>query len=408
MCKHKIGIIGYGGFGAFLHHAWEDMEEATLVAVADHNPARQPDGKLKFYTRWQDLLEDPEPDIIVVATPPATHAEIACTAMEAGKHAFIEKPLATTLDDASCILATQEKSGRSATVDFMMRFNPLVETLEHITTHRLLGELRRVDVENYAQDSALPPGHWFWDQETAGGILIEHGVHFIDIVHLLTDQHPVRVTGERHLRNGTLEDQVMANVLYDEGLMTTHYHSFARPGFLEITTIHLAFDLGQVTLTGWIPLSGTITALANDRTARAVQAFDGFKLEHSLPVHQAPDFSRPEGWGSLDSPKGHEVSPKGSLDGTSSQLGHRTVCSGGIDYRVDKLLSGTFSLGMSKTEVYRTSLRCMMRDFIRSIDVPGHVPRVTLHDGFTSLEVAVRATMSARQQQYDCFAQVLS
>jgi len=387
MCKHKIGIIGYGGFGAFLHHAWEDMEEATLVAVADHNPARQPDGKLKFYTRWQDLLEDPEPDIIVVATPPATHAEIACTAMEAGKHAFIEKPLATTLDDASCILATQEKSGRSATVDFMMRFNPLVETLEHISTHRLLGELRRVDVENYAQDSALPPGHWFWDQETAGGILIEHGVHFIDIVHLLTDQHPVRVTGERHLRNGTLEDQVMANVLYDEGLMTTHYHSFARPGFLEITTIHLAFDLGQVTLTGWIPLSGTITALANDRTARAVQAIEGFKLGHAVPVHQIPDISRPDGWGS-----GNEA---------ENQLNGRPVRSRGIEYRVNELLSGTFSLGMSKTEVYRSSLRRMMQDFIYSIDVPGHIPRVTLHDGFTSLEVAVRATMSARQQQPD-------
>jgi len=387
MCKHKIGIIGYGGFGAFLHHAWEDMEEATVTAVADQNQARRPDGKLKFYTRWQDLLEDPGPDIVVIATPPATHAEIACTAMEAGKHAFIEKPLATTLDDASRILVTQKKTGRSATVDFMMRFNPLVEMSARISNQRLLGELRRVDVENYAQDSALPPGHWFWDQDTAGGILIEHGVHFIDIVHMLTDQHPVRITGKRHLRNGEQEDQVMANVLYDEGLMTTHYHSFARPGFFEITTIHLAFDLGQVTLTGWIPLSGTITALANDRTARAVQAIEGFKLGHAVPVHQIPDISRPDGWGS-----GNEA---------ENQLTGRTVRSRGIEYRVDELLSGTFSLGMSKTEVYRTSLRRMMQDFIYSIDVPGHIPRVTLHDGFTSLEVAVRATMSARQQQPD-------
>ena len=403
MCKHRIGIIGYGGFGAFLHHAWEDMEEVTVVAVADHNPARRIRKEISFYTRWQDLLEDPGPDIVVIATPPSMHAEIACTAMETGKHAFIEKPLATTLDDASRILSTQEKTGRRATVDFMMRFNPLVETLEHISTNRLLGELRRIDVENYAQDSALPPDHWFWDQDTAGGILIEHGVHFIDIVHMLTDQHPVRITGERHLRNGTQEDQIMANVLYDGGLMATHYHSFARPGFFEITTIHLAFDLGQVTLTGWIPLSGTITALANDRTARAVKAIEGFKLGHSLPVHQAPDISRPEGWGSLDgtsSQLGHRTvcSGLGSPDDTSFQLAHRTVRSGGIEYRVDELLSGTFSLGMSKTEIYRTSLRCMMRDFIRSIDVPGHVPRVTLHDGLSSLEVAVRATWSARRE----------
>ena len=88
--KYKIGILGYGGFGQFLHHYWGKLENIEVVAVADKRMT--PEGhSLSVYSDWQELIARQDIDIISVATPPHLHAEMACAAMEHGKHVLIEK-----------------------------------------------------------------------------------------------------------------------------------------------------------------------------------------------------------------------------------------------------------------------------------------------------------------------------
>ena len=356
MERYNIGIIGYGGFGKFLHSSWSSMQNAKVVAVADQNPDINITDELEHYQDWRLLIKDANIDIVSIATPPARHVEMACAALKNNKHILVEKPLALTKNAAQKIIDARNNSGKIASVDYMLRFNPIVEVLSRLSRENAFGELRRVDVENYAQDSSLPGSHWFWDPSISGGILVEHAVHFIDLVHFLTDQKFVKVTGMSHKRNEIQKDQMMANVVYNRGLIATHFHSFTRPDFFEDTSIRLCFDLAQIDLHGWIPLSGAINVLANNRTENALKQLPGYTNRNS------------------------------------ENLTEHKIKSRGIEYVVRKMVSGTFNVGIPKLKVYADCVRKMMHDIICSIENPDHARRVRMEDGQTSLEIADRAT----------------
>lgn len=380
MGPYKLGIIGYGGFGQFLHHAWRDIPELVLVAVSGRRKSPRVPVEVAYYSDWRRLLEREELDIVVIATPPATHAEIACSALERGIHVLVEKPLATSLEDAERIADTASRTGTRATVDLMMRYNPILEGLRGITRAGSLGRLFRVDVENYAAGDSLPPEHWFWDWGLSGGILVEHGVHFFDAVHFLSGARARKISGTLW-RDGGRVDRMAAQVLHEGGLIAHHFHAFTRPGFFEETRLILVYDLAVVELSGWIPLSGEIRALVTaDRLGELAAHLPGFHLEEEVPVERLQDISRPEGWG--------DEWPLPPAPG-------RRVLSGGREYEVEKLIRGRFSLPGTKAEVYAGCLKALMEDFLRYIEDPGHVMRVTLEDGIECLRVALAATQDA-------------
>lgn len=378
----NLGIIGYGGFGKFLHNAWNSLDNVRVIAIADKNATALPDMEgIKTFANWRDLLREKEIDAIAIVTEPSTHEEIATACMEAGKHVLIEKPLAISLSAAEKIISTRNRTGTWAAIDFIMRFNPLLQAIQGFTQQEIFGKLRRVDVENYAQDEQLPPEHWFWHPERSGGILIEHAVHFIDLVHFFAPAKILKVNGLKHNRNPQQEDQVLANVLYEGGLMATHYHAFARPGFFETTQIKLAYDLADIELQGWIPLSGTIQALVNPQTKQALLDCPFFELGDTTGIDNASDESRPEGWGIAE------------ISGPSNR---NTVRSGGVVYEVNEIVTGKFQLKRSKQEVYADGVRASLLDVLKKIENPEHQLAATLETGLESLKIAIGATESAR------------
>ncbi|MDQ7825126.1 MAG: Gfo/Idh/MocA family oxidoreductase [Candidatus Eremiobacteraeota bacterium] len=380
MKRYRVGLIGYGGFGQFLHTSWKALPRVEVAAVSDLRLEKAPAEGLLFFRDWRELLSCRDMDIISIVTPPSTHGEIACEAMEKGFHVLIEKPLAVTTEEARRIIRVRDQSGKRASVNYVMRYNPLLQALRALAETKSFGPLRRADVENYAQDSGLPLSHWFWDRQVSGGILIEHAVHFIDFIHTLTDEHPMEVTGAFHERRQGQETQAMASVLYDRGLIATHYHHFAYPGFFESTSIRLAFDCAVIDLEGWIPLKGRLRALVQSESEKALSLLPGFVMESRLRIDEADDLSRPMGWG-----KGEEgSSPRG-------------LHSFGNHYDATHMVTATFGLSESKGEVYSASVARAMDDLIASIDDPRHKSTVTLEDGLSSLEIAERATLAGHR-----------
>jgi predicted dehydrogenase len=377
----NVGIIGYGGFGRFLHHAWDGLEDVQILAAADQDPQRNPGG-IRFYTSWQELLLDEEIEIVSIVTPPSTHTEIACAAMEHCKHVLIEKPIATTLEDAEQIISVRDRTGCHAAVDFMQRFNPLVVHIGRLAKEGTFGSLRRMVVENYAADDALSPEHWFWDRRISGGILVEHAVHFFDMTGSFTDGQPVSVTGSSHCRVDGREDQVMATVIYDNGMMATHYHDFSRPGFFEKTSIRLVFALAEIEIEGWIPLSGRMRCLCTPETEVGLSRLPGWSKVSKLSVRDIEDISRPEGWGEVG--QGEKESQVVVMDGEQA-IG------------IETMIVGNFAAGGTKGEVYIDSLRALQSDFLMSIEDSDHTPGVRLEDGRKSLEIALRADQSAHR-----------
>lgn len=373
--QHNIGIIGYGGFGRFLHYHWNALDGIQVVAVADQKRL-DIDMGIRVYANWKAMLKDPDLDIIAVATPPCFHADMACAAMEAGKHVLIEKPLAVTIKDAKRIIQARDHNNRIACLDYMFRFNPIVLALRHINESSVLGQLRHVVVENLAQDSGLPHDHWFWDKSASGGIFIEHGVHFFDLVRYISGQSHIGVRAFSNWRNKHQEDQVYALVKHSGGLLAAHYHAFSRPGFFETTSIKLVFDLGQIEVRGWIPLSGTITALIYAESKQALEVLPGFQIDRSVPIDLLKDESRPEGWGEA-SGESHYVT------------------SGGKAYGVDTMIEGRFSTGRMKGEVYGSCVQAVLLDMIKALEDTSHRPVVPLEEALESLEIAIEADQSA-------------
>jgi predicted dehydrogenase len=124
-----LGIIGAGLIGDLHALVYSRLPGAKLVAVCDVDEGRASDMAKKYavkhvYSDYRELLANPDIDAVSIVTPDFAHRDIAVASAQAGKHILVEKPLATTLEDAQAIAAAVKKSGVKLMVDFQNRCNP--------------------------------------------------------------------------------------------------------------------------------------------------------------------------------------------------------------------------------------------------------------------------------------------
>ncbi len=369
-----IGLVGASGaFGRFIAEAIAEMGRGRIVAVAGRDPQRTERAARELsngcdvrpYTDYAAFLRDPALDLVVISTPPAQHAPMGIAAAQAGKAMLVEKPLATSVQDSRALLEAVRRAGVAASVDFVMRYNPLFNQLHRWTTAGILGGLRRVDFQNLAADEALPPDHWFWDRAQSGGILIEHGVHFFDIYGYLIGSPPVAVRGWATTRPGTgQQDKMLADVEYGNGALASYYHAFDKPSRLERTTATLCYDRGYIDVDGWIATSLSVDGIVDEAQRDAI----------------------------LDSPylAEHSVQPYAGDE--------RRARGNGQDYAVTCRVRATLRLPGSKQDIYRTAVADALRDVVTLMRDPAHSPHVTLEDGARAVEVACAATEHAATQ----------
>lgn len=143
--KLGIGIVGAGLWGANHARVFNILPQTDLVAVCDISKERVEamragTGARAAYTDYQALIADPAVDAVTIATPDFTHTPIILAALKAGKHVLSEKPLATTLEEASAIAEAAAASPGKLMVDFHNRVNPaIVQAREAVAS----GELGR-------------------------------------------------------------------------------------------------------------------------------------------------------------------------------------------------------------------------------------------------------------------------
>ena len=129
MKKVGFGVIGVGTWGENHIRAFSQNPQAELIAVADVNEGRvrsvaQKYGVETFYVNYEDLLKNPEIEAVGIATPDFLHRAPCVAAAEARKHILVEKPLATTVEDAEAIVNAARRNGVKLMVDFHNRWNP--------------------------------------------------------------------------------------------------------------------------------------------------------------------------------------------------------------------------------------------------------------------------------------------
>jgi len=135
----RVAVIGAGSFGKNHVRVVGENPRAELKYVVDTNPARARDT-----TDFRDVIG--KVDAAIVAVPTVAHAEIACALLEAGIDVLIEKPIASTLEEADRIIGIAERNGRIVQVGHLERFNPAILAVEKLATIPLFFEIHRMSV----------------------------------------------------------------------------------------------------------------------------------------------------------------------------------------------------------------------------------------------------------------------
>ncbi len=389
-----LGLVGCGGFGRFCLEAYRSVPGLRLVAASDNDPARlaatAADFGLTAYPDYAALLRDPQVQIVAINTPPALHAAQAIAAAQAGKHIFCEKPLATTVADATAVLAAVRDAGVQISVDYVMRWNPLYWLLHRLQLQAtaggpLLGRLQRYALENLAGDEALGPDHWFWDAAISGGIFVEHGVHFFDACAWLMGSAPTAVQGLAVARPGVTApapvDTVLANTVHGQGATASYYHAFSHANRAEFQGITLDWGFAHGVLTGWIPVELTLEVWTDAEGAALLQTLPGAAAawlavpgvvpsgeEHiaAVVVEQYPAAAPWRGRGGAR-PVTQRVWLQASLGGEPA-----------------------------KAAVYTASVQAGMADLVRAI-AGQPPPRVSGEDAWRSVATAVAAQTAAQE-----------
>ena len=264
-----LGMIGCGSFGVFCLNSFTKVKELKIIAVADVNEklAKRTADKFqcKWYSETQELINDPEVEMVHIVTPPSTHFSLSRYALQKGKHVLCEKPLALSLSEADEILNLAREKRVILPVNLVLRYVPITNIIKEIIRSEILGDPLRAYFENYATDSNLDKGHWFWDKKQSGGIFVEHGVHFFDLYDYWFGNGEVIWAHSATRSNTSQEDRVLCVLKHQNAIISHHYHGFDQPGILDRQMHRILFERGDVVINGWIPESFVINAIMNDK-----------------------------------------------------------------------------------------------------------------------------------------------
>jgi predicted dehydrogenase/threonine dehydrogenase-like Zn-dependent dehydrogenase len=217
----KLGVIGAGNFAnAILLPALKKAGDIELVGIASSGGLHaQHSGKkfgFKYATSSDDeIINDPNINTIAILTQHDSHAELAVKALKAGKHVFVEKPLAINskqLEQVNKLLISNLQS--LLTVGFNRRFAPLAQTLSSFLFHRT----EPLHAHYRVNAGYLPLNHWTHDPEIGGGRMIGEAGHFVDFITFLVGAPPVSVSAHALPDNSKYrEDNVSMTFTFSDG-----------------------------------------------------------------------------------------------------------------------------------------------------------------------------------------------
>jgi predicted dehydrogenase len=275
----KIGVVGLGYWGPNLARNFDAIAGCELRWVCDPSaPARE---KLmrsfpsaRSTGALDDLLEDDELDAIALATPVPTHAELAIRVAEAGKHCFVEKPLATTATDAERAVEAASRAGKILMVGHLLEYHPAVGRLKELIDGDELGKLF------YLYGNRLNLGKLRADENALWSL----GAHDVAVVLHLIGEEPEECSahGASYVRDG-VQDVVFCYLRFPSGILAHLHLSWLDP-----------HKERRLTVVG----------------ARRMATFDDMQIEGKLTIYDKGFDEDSRSWGEYITRSGDVFSPR--------------------------------------------------------------------------------------------------
>ncbi len=216
----RIGVAGLGYWGPNLARNFQSIQGCELAWCCDASAQARQRAAARFpgarcSGELGELLDDPVLDAVAIATPVSTHAELAVRVLRAGKHCFVEKPLAQSVADAQRAVDAAASSGRVLMVGHLLEYHPGVHKLRELAGSGELG-----DKIYYIYGNRLNLGKLRADENALWSL----GAHDVSVVLALAGEEPWEVVahGESYLRDG-VQDVVFCFLRFSSGL-SAHLH----------------------------------------------------------------------------------------------------------------------------------------------------------------------------------------
>jgi len=233
MSKVRLGVVGMNYWGPNLARNFARMPNAELAWLCDldtdvldrHRDAYPTTG---FTTRYDDLLEDDTLDAVVIATSVPTHAALAKRALEAGKHTFVEKPLALAAADARELAQIGDREGLVVMVDHLLVYHPGLQRIKKMIDAGDLGQIYYLYGNRQNLGIVRPDENALWSL----------GPHDISVLLWLVGERPVEVAarGESYLQPG-VEDVVFGSIRFPSGILGHLHLSWLDPHKMRKMTV---------------------------------------------------------------------------------------------------------------------------------------------------------------------------
>jgi predicted dehydrogenase len=219
----KLGVIGAGSFAnSVLLPSIQKVGAIQLVGIASSGGLHAQHSGKKFGFQYatsndDEILNDPSINTVAILTRHNTHADLVVKALQAGKHVFVEKPLAMNSSQLSAIGEQLLKTEHCIlTTGFNRRFSPLAQQLKS-----LVSSLQESKYIHYRINAgAIPLNHWTQDPEIGGGRIIGEGCHFVDFITFLVGAVPVAVSAHALPDNGIVQSRAKGKYREDNVSMT--------------------------------------------------------------------------------------------------------------------------------------------------------------------------------------------
>jgi predicted dehydrogenase len=275
----RVGVVGLGYWGPNLARNFAAIAGCELSWLCDESieardrlapsfPGARASGEL------EDLLNDPELDAVVLATPVPTHAPLAIRVAQAGKHCFVEKPLATTAVDAEAAVAAAEGTGRILMVGHLLEYHPAVDRLKELIEGEELGELF------YIYGNRLNLGQLRKDENALWSL----GAHDVSVALRLIGEEPTECVahGASYVREG-VQDVVFCYLRFPSGIVAHLHLSWLDP-----------HKERRITVVG----------------SRRMATFDDMQIEGKLTVYDKGFDEDSRSWGEYIARSGDTFSPR--------------------------------------------------------------------------------------------------
>lgn len=227
----KVGIMSFAHMHAYSYaDCLKQVDGVELIGISDENEERGSQAAKQynttFYRTDAELLAQ-DLDAVIICSENVKHKDMVIQAARAKKHILCEKPIATSVEDATEMIGVCEEEGVILQTAFPVRFSEPMQQLKKAVEKALIGEIVAIRSTNRGQN----PGGWFIEKDrSGGGAVLDHTVHMVDIMRWLLNEEISEVTAEvdRFFQDHDIDDAGLLTLVFENGVIASHDASWSR------------------------------------------------------------------------------------------------------------------------------------------------------------------------------------